>query len=331
MNIQAGARRASLLLGCMILTGALLSGCKSEGSGSAEGSSLQTQYNQQPPAEIKDAAPQEEGAREDLQAASPEETPSGSAENPQQEAAESPGTEAAPDPQTDPQADRQPGEETDHVTAMRIEQALQATVREQSGQWIVTNESSPAVVVNKQRSLPEGYEPADLREPKVPFSFSEPHEKRLMRTEAAAALEELFAAAEKDGMELRAISGYRSYERQQSVYQNHVRTKGEAEAARISALPGTSEHQTGLAMDVSSPSAGNELSAAFGETAEGKWLAQHAPEYGFIIRYPQGEEDVTGYVYEPWHLRYVGKDLALDIAESGLTLEEYLDADFIKL
>ena len=105
--------------------------------------------------------------------------------------------------------------------------------------------------------------------------------------------------------------------REQCSYQR------EAEANRVSAVPGTSEHQTGLTIDVSSPSAGNALEEAFGHTEEGQWLAQRAPEFGFIIRYPEGAEDITGYVYEPWHIRYVGKDLAPDIADSGLTLEEY--------
>lgn len=219
----------------------------------------------------------------------------------------------------------------DPVMAARSANSLQATAQEGNERQYVTNEESMAVVVNKQRSLPDGYEPGDLVEPKVKFSFDEPHEKRQMRKEAAEALEKLFAAAESQGVELRAVSGYRSYTRQKSVYDNHVRTKGEAEANRISAVPGTSEHQTGLSIDVSSPSAGNALEQSFGDTEEGRWLAEHAPEYGFVIRYPKGREDVTGYVYEPWHIRYVGEELAPDIASSGLTLEEYFDEDNIKL
>ncbi|KKO54535.1 M15 family metallopeptidase [Paenibacillus sp. DMB20] len=223
------------------------------------------------------------------------------------------------------------GNEADPVMAKRSENALQATAREENGMQVVTNEDSVAVVVNKQRSLPDGYAPGDLVEPNVKFSFDEPHEKRNMRKEAAEALEKLFAAAESEGIELRAVSGYRSYERQKSVYESHVRSKGEEEARRISAVPGTSEHQTGLSIDVSSASAGYELSEAFGDTKEGLWLAENAPEYGFIIRYPEGQEGITGYVYEPWHIRYVGEDLAPDIAASGLTLEEYFDEANMKL
>lgn len=221
--------------------------------------------------------------------------------------------------------------QADPVMMKRSESSLQATAREENGKQVVMNEDSMTVIVNKDRSLPEGYEPDDLVEPDVPFSFDEPHEKRKMRKEAAEALEKLFAAAEADGIELRAVSGYRSYDRQKSVYESHVATKGEEEASRISAVPGTSEHQTGLTIDVSSPSVGNMLEQAFGETEEGKWLAENAPKYGFIIRYLQGREDITGYVYEPWHIRYVGEDLAPDIAESGLTLEEYFDEANIKL
>jgi D-alanyl-D-alanine carboxypeptidase len=219
----------------------------------------------------------------------------------------------------------------DPVMAKRSENALQATIQESNGKQVVTNAEAVTVVVNKQRSLPDGYEPSDLVEPNVPFSFDEPHEKRNLRKEAADALEELFDAAKADGIELRAVSGYRSYDRQKTIYENNVRTKGEAEANRVSAVPGTSEHQTGLTIDVSSPSAGNALEEAFGHTEEGQWLARRAPEFGYIIRYPDGAEDITGYVYEPWHIRYVGKDLAPDIADSGLTLEEYFDEANIKL
>lgn len=216
----------------------------------------------------------------------------------------------------------------DPLMEKRSISALQTTVDSQS---VVTNAQAMTVIVNKQRSLPEGYEPSDLVEPNVPFSFEGPHEKRHMRKEGAEALEKLFAGAKADGIELRAVSGYRSYKRQVSIYNNNVKTKGEEYASRVSAVPGRSEHQTGLAIDVSSPSVGNVLEEVFGSSKEGKWLDEHAAEYGFIIRYPQGEEDKTGYVYEPWHIRYVGADLAPDVVKSGLTLEEYFDEANIKL
>lgn len=216
----------------------------------------------------------------------------------------------------------------DPLTEKRSISALQTTLDTQS---VVTNAQAMTVIVNKQRSLPEGYEPSDLVEPNVPFSFDGPHEKRHLRKEAAEALEKLFAGAKADGIELRAVSGYRSYERQVSIYNNNVKTKGQEYTDRVSSVPGHSEHQTGLAIDVSSPSVGNALEEVFGASKEGQWLAEHAAEYGYIIRYPKGEDDITGYVYEPWHIRYVGTDLAPDVVKSGLTLEEYFDEANIKL
>ncbi|MDP4098550.1 M15 family metallopeptidase [Paenibacillus sp. P96] len=220
---------------------------------------------------------------------------------------------------------------TDPVLAERTASSLQSTTKKVGGVAVVTNATAQTVIVNKQRSLPKGYKPSDLVEPDVPFSFEGPHEKRHMRKEAAGALEELFAAAKKDGIKLRAVSGYRSYARQKTIYNNNVKTKGLEYASRVSAVPGMSEHQTGLAIDVSSPSVGNALEESFGSSKEGKWLAKHAPEYGFVIRYPKGQEAITGYVYEPWHIRYIGPDLAKDAASKGLTLEEYFDEDHIKL
>lgn len=219
----------------------------------------------------------------------------------------------------------------DPVMAKRSESALQATIKEVDGKKIVTNPESMTVIVNKQRSFPDGYEPGDLVEPNVPFSFDGPHEKRHMRKEAAEALEKLFAGAEQDGIELRAVSGYRSYNRQKSIYDNSVRTKGEEYTSRVVAVPGMSEHQTGLTIDVSSPSVNNGLEENFGDSTEGKWLAEHAADYGFVIRYLKDREDITGYVYEPWHIRYIGTDLAPDVYKSGMTLEEYFDEANIKL
>jgi D-alanyl-D-alanine carboxypeptidase len=190
---------------------------------------------------------------------------------------------------------------------------------------VVTNPHSPLVVVNKERALPDGYVPTDLVYPDVPFSFREKIEKRMLRREAAEALERMFAAAAGEGIRLIGISGYRSYPTQQSIFARQVRTKGEREAARISAYPGRSEHQTGLAIDVSSASVNYALDASFGRSPEGRWLARNAARFGFIVRYPEGEEDRTGYIYEPWHIRYVGEEVAREIAAREITLEEYFD------
>ncbi|MBD8499913.1 M15 family metallopeptidase [Paenibacillus arenosi] len=212
----------------------------------------------------------------------------------------------------------------DAIQAIQQSHALSSTAKEQDGRTVVTNENSIYVVVNKERFLPDGYIPPDLVEPQVKFSFDGPHEKRQLRQDAATALEQLFQQAESEGIELNAVSGYRSYKRQTSVYNNHVNTKGEEYANRVSAKPGTSEHQTGLTMDVSSPSANNELEQSFGDTTEGQWLAEHAHEFGFIIRYTKDGEAITGYMYEPWHIRYVGKEAAQAIFEQGTTLEQFL-------
>lgn len=190
---------------------------------------------------------------------------------------------------------------------------------------VVANPQDVTVLVNKVYRLPDGYRPADLVEPNVPFIFSEKSEKRLLRKEAAKALEELFAAAKADGIHLAGVSGFRSQDTQKWLFEHYVKTRGEAEARRFSAMPGHSEHQTGLAMDVSGADGRCAAQDCFAGTKEALWLEQHAHEYGFIIRYPKGKEHITGYKYEPWHLRYVGKPLAQELVQSGLTLDEYLE------
>ncbi len=156
------------------------------------------------------------------------------------------------------------------------------------------------LVVNKSYSLPADYNPG-------------------IDATASAALSEMTAAAKNEGISLWIASGFRSYERQRTLYNNYVARDGKAAADRYSARPGYSEHQTGLAFDL------NSLEQSFGETKEGKWLAANCWKYGFIIRYPQDKESVTGYMYEPWHVRYLGKELAKKVYDSGLCLEEYLD------
>ncbi len=178
------------------------------------------------------------------------------------------------------------------------------------------------ILVNKQQGLSKDFVPAELVVPNVPFSFEGYHEKKLLDPTAAAALEKLFEAAQNDGITLAAVSGYRSYDRQAIIYHNYVARDGQALADTYSARPGTSEHQTGLAMDVSAPSVNYALTIALGKTTEGQWLANNAHLYGFIIRYPEGKQAITGYVYEPWHLRYVGETLAEKLFSTSLTFEE---------
>lgn len=137
---------------------------------------------------------------------------------------------------------------------------------------------------------------------------------------AYAALQKLQNGAAEAGYSMPLISGYRSYDYQAQLYNSYAARDGQAAADRYSARPGKSEHQTGLAFDVGS------IDNSYGTTPAGKWLAQNCASYGFILRYPQGKEHITGYMYEPWHIRYVGKDTAQAIMSSSLTLEEYLGA-----
>lgn len=188
----------------------------------------------------------------------------------------------------------------------------------------VTNPDAIDVLVNKEYALSPDYVPPDLVEPAVRFIFAEKHERRLMRAEAAAALEEMFAAAEEDGIYLAGVSGYRSYAYQEMLFTSYVSTDGLEKAQRYSARPGQSEHQTGLAMDISGSTGECAADDCFAGTPEAEWLADHAHEFGFIVRYPEGKEDVTGYMYEPWHVRYLGSELARKVYDSGLTYEEYL-------
>lgn len=187
----------------------------------------------------------------------------------------------------------------------------------------VADADDVGVLVNKTHRLPEGYTPDDLVYPDVAFIFSEKLDKRKMRKEAADALKQLFDGAKQDGIELAGVSGYRSESRQRTLFDNYVARDGEEAAVRYSARPGFSEHQTGLAMDVSGKDGKCAAEDCFAGTDEANWLADHAYEYGFIIRYPEDKESITGYKYEAWHLRYVGVDLAELIHAGALTLEEY--------
>ncbi|WP_203340434.1 M15 family metallopeptidase [Planococcus beijingensis] len=162
------------------------------------------------------------------------------------------------------------------------------------------------LIANKQHPLPATYAPGEV-------------------PEARAAFETMKAAAAKDGLNLNAFSTYRDFARQKQLYEGYTAKDGQEAADRYSARPGYSEHQTGLAFDIGE--AGQEqhwASSSFGDTEGGKWLKAHAHEYGFILRYPEGSEHITGYMHEAWHFRYVGKEIAEEIHQKGITLEEYL-------
>ncbi len=156
------------------------------------------------------------------------------------------------------------------------------------------------LIVNKTFSLPSDYDPG-------------------LDPEAEAAFYEMAGAAWEDGITLWIASGYRTYDYQDELFDRYATERGLDEADKISARPGHSEHQSGLCVDINDPS------SSFNGTAEAIWLEEHCAEYGFIVRFPEGKEDITGYEYEPWHLRYVGVEIAQDITNQGLCLEEYLN------
>ena len=190
---------------------------------------------------------------------------------------------------------------------------------------VISNPASIPVLVNKQNKLPDSYNPTDLVNTKIPFMSGATNEKCKMRNVAATAINQLFSAAKDQGISLLGVSAYRSHETQTTLFNYYVTRDGYKKARTYSALPGTSEHETGLAIDVTGGNGKCAAEDCFGGTKEAIWLEKHAAEYGFIIRYPQGKDSITGYQYEPWHLRYVGKTIALEIMNAGITLEEYFN------
>ena len=181
------------------------------------------------------------------------------------------------------------------------------------------------VLVNKDRPLnPIDFAPEDLRAMKTSEHLDNSRELRLTNA-AATALEELARAMHQQGAgQLFVNSAYRTYNYQGELFLQKVEQYGEEEALLRSAKAGYSEHQTGLAVDVSVPAQGCAIMACFGDTEGGIWLAENSWKYGFIIRYEEGTSEITGYTYEPWHLRFIGKPLAKMYHESGMnTLEEF--------
>ncbi len=158
------------------------------------------------------------------------------------------------------------------------------------------------LIANKSYSLPSDYDPGES-------------------SEALDAFYEMQADASDEGLNIYISSSYRSYEDQARIYQNYCDTDGQEAADTYSSRPGFSDHQTGLAFDL------NSIDDSFGYTPESDWVSANCHKYGFIIRYPKGKEDITGYQYEPWHIRYIGVDKATAVYESGLCLEEYLGID----
>lgn len=178
-----------------------------------------------------------------------------------------------------------------------------------------SNKSVDILLINASHPLPKSYKPVELinlyEQKGRHFQLAE-GDIELCRT-VFNAMESMFSAAMKDGVDGFIItSGYRSFDKQAEVFANST--------GGIAARPGTSEHEAGLAFDVTAY--GNK---DFELTSQFEWLSKHCGEYGFILRYPKGKEDITGYPYEPWHYRYVGTPYAKEIMDEGITLEEYLE------
>jgi D-alanyl-D-alanine carboxypeptidase len=177
------------------------------------------------------------------------------------------------------------------------------------------------VVVDKRRPLnPADYAPADLVDLDVPHTW-----QPRLRKEAADAVVAMFAAAQTEaGLTLASNSAYRSYDSQVDVYNDDLNAHGQAFADTDTARPGYSEHQTGLAIDIGADSGYCSLDPCFAGTPEGQWLAANAWRFGFLLRYPQGLDQVTGYTFEPWHYRYIGVPLATELHSTGVpTLEQF--------
>lgn len=175
-------------------------------------------------------------------------------------------------------------------------------------------------LVNRQWRVSKNYIPDRMRQAEVQGQI------RTMREDAAAALEEMYAAckAENSKITLTSVSGYRSYAKQSNLYNAKVKKTGsKTKADEYVARPGASEHHLGLAMDVGQKGKVN-LSEAFAKYGGGKWIRENCWKYGFILRYDEGWEDVTGYEYEPWHVRYVGKEMAAAIHEKNIPMESFM-------
>ena len=219
------------------------------------------------------------------------------------------GGEAMPAPSTTPSPSRPPSPEPEPTPTFDM------------SLYSIDDPTSLWVVVNKRRPLqPQDYVPPDLVDVPVEYVYSPQ-----LRAEASAKVVEMFAAYQAEtGRQMQSQSAYRSYGTQVDVYNGWVSSLGQEAADLTSARPGHSEHQTGLAIDISSVPAVCAVEMCFRDTPEAAWLAANSWKYGFIVRYPEGKTEITGYEYEPYHFRYVGIELATQMHDTGIqTLEEF--------
>lgn len=234
--------------------------------------------------------------------------------------------EEAPAPEAEPPAADEPeAEEAPVVEAPPVEEPAQMPSQplEQNGTANVKLDT--LILVNKQIALPAGYKPTDLVTANIDFIDTASGERRMLRKEAAQAIEKLMAGAKAAGIDLKGTSAFRSYDYQVQLFNAYVAKDGKEQAMKYSAPPGHSEHQTGLAIDVSSASVGYQLTQSLEQTKEGKWLADNAHTYGFIVRYQRAYEAETGYMFEPWHLRYIGVEHATNVHKTNVPFERYLE------
>ena len=180
----------------------------------------------------------------------------------------------------------------------------------------IKNTDSLMVLVNKLNRLQSNYVPHDLEQISLNYATN----NKFLRKEAKENFEKLSSDAKKIGYSIIAVSAYRDYDYQENLFNNYVKEKGENYALKCSAKAGHSEHQTGLSVDVMGS---NNDYDQFEKSKEFDWMKNNSYKYGFILRYPKGKEYITGFKYEPWHYRYVGKDIASIIYTEGITLEEY--------
>ncbi|MCL1791765.1 MAG: D-alanyl-D-alanine carboxypeptidase family protein [Peptococcaceae bacterium] len=176
------------------------------------------------------------------------------------------------------------------------------------------------VLCNKYNQLPRDYQPKDLK----PMGYG-----YFLREDAAEAYLDMIKAGAQDNLSFQLKSAFRSYDTQAGLYNSSVSRNGKDHADVASARPGHSEHQTGLALDVTQPTGDYSLSVTFDQTLQFEWLSKHAHEFGFILRYPADKIDITGFMYEPWHYRYVGKEVAAEIYRLGISFDEYVATHLI--
>ena len=272
----------------ILMVALMASGCEEE----ANEIDLALQHQGVSAAATQDPSPQDDSPQDD----SPQEEP----------------------PQDKPQQDDSPQDDSPQVDP---KDKLPKTSTSLSAYPLSAATDDALVLVNKTHPVTRDYVPPDL----VTVEHCDPSvgnaDTKTMRKLAADAIEDLIESAAKDGFHICMRTGYRSYAYQEYLFNSYASNYGEEEANTYSARAGQSEHQTGWCCDVGVPGRGL---TSFDDTEEAAWVAENCWKYGFILRYPQGKTDITGYIYESWHIRYVGLEAAQYIHEHQLTLEEYL-------